>query len=57
VDLPGWWETTDLQERVQRSRTETRQLVAASGGRMPVEPAETEPDDVDPTTGGGSGHE
>lgn len=57
VDLPGWWETPDLQERVQRSRTETRQLVAASGGRMPVEPAETEPDDVDPTAGGDSGRD
>lgn len=56
VDLPGWWETPDLLERVQRSRTETRQLVAASSGRMPVEPADTEPDDVD-AAAGGAGHE
>ncbi|SEP53981.1 TraM recognition site of TraD and TraG [Amycolatopsis saalfeldensis] len=42
VDLPGWWETPDLAERVQRSRTRTRQLVAASGGVLPVEPDEDE---------------
>ncbi|WP_284741844.1 type IV secretory system conjugative DNA transfer family protein [Amycolatopsis sp. RTGN1] len=45
VDLPGWWETPDLAERVQRSRTKTRQLVAASGGVMPAEPAEDDPPD------------
>jgi type IV secretory pathway TraG/TraD family ATPase VirD4 len=41
VDLPGWWET-ELAERVQRSRVETRRLVAGSGRTMP-----TEPDDRD----------
>lgn len=44
VDLPGWWETPDLKGPVQHSRTKTRQLVAAAGGRLPDE--ETEPDDA-----------
>jgi type IV secretory pathway TraG/TraD family ATPase VirD4 len=47
VDLPGWWESPDLAERVQHSRVQTRQLVAATGGQMPSEPADTEPDDPD----------
>lgn len=49
VDVPGWWESPQLADRVQRSRTQTRQLVAATGGQMPVEPPDTEPDDVPET--------
>lgn len=45
VSLPGWWETADLVERVRGSRIRTRELVAATGGRMPQEPEDTEPDD------------
>jgi hypothetical protein len=47
VDLPGWWETEDLLERVRASRIKTRQLVAATGGVMPTEPADDDlPDDT-----------
>jgi type IV secretory pathway TraG/TraD family ATPase VirD4 len=45
VDLPGWWETPVMAERVQRSRTRTRQLVAAAGVAMPNEPVEDDPPD------------
>ncbi|MFD9701266.1 type IV secretory system conjugative DNA transfer family protein [Lentzea sp. NPDC059081] len=30
VDLPGWWETTDLADRVTQSRNEARTLIATS---------------------------
>ncbi|WP_410570357.1 type IV secretory system conjugative DNA transfer family protein [Amycolatopsis sp. cmx-4-61] len=55
VDLPGWWQTPGLADRVQRSRAQTRQLVAATGGVMPIEPPESEPDDGDSGWAGSGG--
>jgi type IV secretory pathway TraG/TraD family ATPase VirD4 len=40
IDVPGWWQTPDLAELAQHSRTETRRLLAAHGLRVPDDPAD-----------------